>query len=214
MNPQQLRIYQRLMQLILKGQEAARTEGYRESEGLYFEWRLASLSFLRELFGSDNIYTEHFSKLPSYLQPEDTSDIERGLGILRGAQSEIEFGPIPGSDALMSAEIFDDLLEMAEHLLENKYFQVVPALVGAVLEEGLRKIAKKHDIVPQTSDNISALNSKLFDAKAYSLLARKKIEVWNTIRNKADHGEFDSYSPTDAQQMLESVRDFLASNLK
>jgi len=103
---------------------------------------------------------------------------------------------------------------MAEHLLDQKYFAVVPSLVGAVLEDGLRKIAKRKDLTVKHDDNIAGLNTRLFDAKAYSPLFRKKIEVWNNIRNNADHGKFELNSQQDVGQMLEGVRGFLAEHLK
>ena len=90
---------------------------------------------------------------------------------------------------------------MAEHLLDQKYFAVVPSLVGAVLEDGLRKIAKRKGVTVKQDDNIAGLNTRLFDAKTYSPLVQKKIEVWNSIRNNADHGKFELNHPgrwTDA----------------
>lgn len=41
----------------------------------------------------------------------------------------------------------------------------------------------------------------------------KKVEVWNAIRNNADHGKFDDNSEPDIKAMLEGVRDFLGTYL-
>jgi hypothetical protein len=170
---------------------------------------------VKGLFGTDNLYFKTLSELPSYFNSDHVyTDLQQGLGVLRGAQGEIQFGPLPRVEALISAEIFSDFLEMAEHLLENGYFAVVPALVGAVLEDGLRRMARTHNVSVRTNDNIAGLNSKLFDAKAINALARSKIELWNKIRNNADHGDFEANSEQDVRQMMEGVREFLALHLK
>lgn len=160
------------------------------SEGKYQEWRLASLSFLQTVLGASNHYCEFFKGeiVPS---PDGSKDysIEEGLGILRAVKGEIEFGPLPRIEGLISGEIFEDFLDMAEHLLEHDYVEVVPSLVGAVLEDALRRIAKAHDIpVKPDSDNISSLNNKLADASVYTNFVRKKVAVWNAMRDNADHG--------------------------
>jgi hypothetical protein len=220
----QQRIVDRLSMLINEGYGVILASGNdRETqgvsprvEGTYVQWHLGSLSFFATVFNPGNIYLEAFGRIPNECPHEHflVSQVEKGLGILRAAQNEINFGALPGIEALFSAEIFEDFLSMAEHLFDQKYFAVVPSLVGAVLEDGLRKIAKRKDLIVKQEDNIAGLNTRLFDAKAYSLLVRKKIEVWNNIRNNADHGKFDVNSPQDIGQMLEGVRGFLAEHLK
>ncbi len=218
----QLRMVQRLSMLMTVGYAiigAVKTdEGSADPsiEGMYTEWRLGSQSFFATIFTPDNAYVKAFDQISAkcpanfYLPRE----VEKGLGILRAAQTEIDFGALPGIETLFSAEIFEDFLAMAEHLLDQKYFAVVPSLVGAVLEDGLRKIAKRKGVTVKQDDNIAGLNTRLFDAKTYSPLVRKKIEVWNSIRNNADHGKFELNPPQDVGQMLEGIRGFLAEYLK
>ncbi len=220
----QQRIVQRLSTLIVEGYGViGATSGdwigdvkpKPSVQGMYLQWRLGSQSFFGTIFNPDNVYVEAFGLISA--APNMTnlaSEVEKGLGILRAAQTEIDFGALPGIEALFSAEIFEDFLSMAEHLLDQKYFAVVPSLVGAVLEDGLRKISKRKGVTVKQDDNIAGLNTKLFDAKAYSPLFRKKIEVWNSIRNNADHGKFELNSQQDVGQMLEAVRGFLAEYLK
>jgi hypothetical protein len=217
----QQRMVQRLSILIQQGSavlmtlgvinEAQSEEVTPRIEGMYVEWRLGSKSFFRTVFNPDNVYVQAFEQIADecpkhyyYL----TGAVEKGIGILRAAQNEINFGALPGIDALFSAEIFEDFLAMAEHLLDQKYFEVVRSLVGAVLEDGLRKIAKRKDLTVKQEDNIAGLNSRLFDAKACSPLFRKKIDVWNSIRNNADYGKFELNSQQDVGQMLGAFEDF------
>jgi hypothetical protein len=103
---------------------------------------------------------------------------------------------------------------MAKKLLaqeDPKLVDLAAYLVGAVLEDGLRRIARNHiRIRVRESDNISSLNSKLADAEVYDTLWRRKVHVWDGIRSNADHGRFGRNASDDVQQMLDGVRDFLA----
>jgi hypothetical protein len=208
---------QRLQELITLGELALITvDPDRDvSEGKYHEWRLASASFLQAVLGASNHYCKYFNE---YIEPipdiVKERKIEQGLGVLRAVKGEIDFGPLPQVESLISGEIFDDFIDMAEHLLDNNYVQVVPSLVGAVLEDALRRIAQAHDVpVKPENDNIASLNTKLADASVYSNLVRKKVALWSAIRNNADHGKFAENSEQDVRGMLEGVRDFLGTHL-
>jgi hypothetical protein len=91
--------------------EAQSEEVTPRIEGMYVEWRLGSKSFFRTVFNPDNVYVQAFEQIADecpkhyyYL----TGAVEKGIGILRAAQNEINFGALPGIDALFSAEIFED----------------------------------------------------------------------------------------------------------
>ena len=210
------KITERLQQLIQLGHAYVgyKPAGEDVSEGNYHEWRLASVSFLRTVLGASNHYCKFFDE-QIYPHPATRAEkIDEGLGILRAVNGEIEFGLLPQIEGLISGEIFGDFLDMAEHLLDNNYFQIVPSLVGAVLEDALRRIAKAHDVlVKPDSDNISSLNTKLADASVYSNFVRKKVALWNAIRDNADHGKFDDNKTQDVRGMLEGVREFLGNHL-
>jgi hypothetical protein len=210
------RLLSRLQALIILGQSVLGSTAQEEDEvlaGIYHQWRLESHSFLDSVLGLDNRYTVFFNDRVSANFSRRVF-VEQGLSSLRGAQSELGFGPLPNVEGLISGTIFTNFLDMAEHLLEQGYTQVVPSLAGAVLEDGLRRIAGAHGIeVREDSDRISSLNQKLADGGIYSNLTRSKIVVWSKIRNNADHGKFAENGEQDVRQMLEGVRDFLSTYL-
>jgi hypothetical protein len=207
---------QRLQQLINLGEVAltAKPLNQNVSQGKYNEWRLASVSFLRKVLGASDDYCKFFDQRVDEVPNDRARNIEEGLGILRAVKGEIDFGPLPQIAGLISGEIFEDFIDMAGHLLENSYIQVVPSLVGAVLEDALRRIAQAHGVpVKPESDNIASLNGKLAEASVYSNFVRKKVALWNATRNNADHGKFSDNSEQDVRVMLEGVRDFLGTYL-
>jgi hypothetical protein len=107
---------------------------------------------------------------------------------------------------------------MADHLLADGCMEAAPSLAGAVLEDGLRRIAKNHNVtVRKDSDNIVSLNTKLAQARVYSSFVQKKVSLWNDIRNNADHGKFEelhAIKQEEIVQMIAGVRDFLGTYLQ
>ena len=132
-----------------------------------------------------------------------------GKGILKAVKEDVEGGYLKRIEALVSADIFSDFLDMTEYLLEEGYKDPAASLIGAVLENGLRKICTNRGITVKSKEDISSLNQKLADGKAYTRLTQKELQVWNDIRNNADHGYFDQYTAQNVKDMHKGVRGFL-----
>lgn len=115
--------------------------------------------------------------------------------------------------SLIRSELFDDFLEMAQHLLDSGYKDPAAVLVGGVLEQQLRKLSGRagvqteKDGIPKKAD---LLNSELVAAGAYGKLDQKSVTSWLGLRNQAAHGKYDSYSVEQTRIMLLGVRDFLS----
>jgi len=181
-------------------------------EGSSFQqWRTSSLAFLNVVLGSSSIHYRDFEERCKWSWHGDT---QRGLAVLRAAKDDIEGGYLQKVEALVSASVFSDFLEMAEYLLDNGYKDPSASLIGAVLEDGLRRICISNGITLKAREDISSLNQKLAQKQVYNPLQQKQIQVWNDIRNNADHGHFDEYSNENVEDMLEGVRKFLANYLK
>jgi len=180
------------------------------------QWRTSSLAFLKSVFGLDGIHYRDFEERCKSLDKgwSQYNDAERGLAILCAAKEDIEGGYLQKVETLVSASVFSDFLEMAEYLLDNGYKDPAASLTGAVLEDGLRRICGNNNITVKSDDNISSLNKKLADRDVYNRLKQREIEVWNKLRDYADHGHFDQYKPDDVTDMLKGVRSFLSDYLK
>jgi hypothetical protein len=177
---------------------------------VFSQWRTSSLSFLNT-FPPEYIYSREFEARCKDLSLED---VDQGLGILRAARDDIRGGYLQKVETLVSAEVFYDFLDMAKHLLDNGYKDPAASLIGAVLEDGLRRICGNNSLPVKSDDNISSLNRKLADKDVYNRLKQREIEVWNKLRDYADHGHFDQYKPDDVKDILKGVRSFLSEYLK
>lgn len=179
-------------------------------ESLFQQWITSSLAFLNSL-PTDFIYFGQFEgkcKGPSY------DHAQSGVAVLRAAKEDIEGGYLQKVESLVSASVFTDFLDMAEHLLDNGYKDPAASLIGAVLEDGLRRICHNNSITVKSDDNIGSLNHKVFAKNVYNLLKRKEIEAWKKLRDYADHGRFGEYKSDDVKAMLSGVRAFLSDYLK
>ncbi len=207
------RVLERLESLISIGEKVLYTPGSGSDSvdvGLFQQWRTSSLAFLNTTFGSGSI---HYREFEERCKQNWCYEAECGLAILRAAKEDIEGGYLQKVETLVSASVFTDFLDMAEHLLTNGYKDPAASLVGAVLEDGLRRICAKNNLAVKSDDNISSLNQKLADKSVYNRLQQREIEVWNKLRDYADHGHFDEYKSDDVKNMLAGVSKFLSEYL-
>jgi hypothetical protein len=186
------------------------TSGDFVDSELFYQWKASSLSFLAMAFGKDST---HYSLYNAQCQSSRHSDAVKGQGVLLAAKEDLEGGFLGRLEGLVSADIFSDFLDMAEHLLSEGYKDPAAALTGAVLEDGLRRIAGANQVDLKTSENIGSLNQKLADSQIYNRITQKRIQVWNDVRNQADHGKFADYDAEHVREMLAGVRGLLAENL-
>lgn len=212
-------IKRRINELILIGEQVLATErsnafGSYVSSEQFNEFRSASLSFLRNTFGTDHPFYIEFNKETGDSTPYHT---EKGRGILKAAKQEIDGGWMFTVKGLVSAEIFSDFLEMAEYLLNEGYKDPAAVMVGSVLEEHLRQMCSKNLIsielqkdgkaIPKKADS---LNSELAAKNIYNKLDQKSITSWLDLRNKAAHGKYDEYTKEQVYLMYQGVLNFIS----
>lgn len=149
---------------------------YVDSE-IFNEFRSSSLSFILVLYSKDHPYYQDFENKVLRNSPEQT---EIGRGILKSIKSEIEGGWILSFKGLISAEIFSDFLEMAEHLLDEKFKDAAAVMIGSDLEEHLKQLCTKNKIdlyIIKEDKTITKkadlLNAELTKATVYNALDQK-----------------------------------------
>jgi len=219
------RVTDNLEQLIKQGEELLATKQSRYPETLdhrlLSQWITSSLNFISRALGKN---TEHYRRLDAekdYALQGWTNPIERCLGVLMAVRADIESGFLFERELLISADVFDDFLEQAQHLLENKYKDAAAVLIGSVLESSLRKMCIKNgvDVTDKTgatitdTATIAPLNDALYKGKVYSKLVHKKIIVWADVRNNAAHGHYDQYTQSNVEDMAKGVRSFVTEHL-
>ena len=166
---------------------------------------------ISRLYGHDSHYFKMFQSVvekPNFnlMHSNFHSHVADIVGILKGVQHEIQNGLLINFRSLTQAEIFSDFLEMAEYLLGEGYKDASAVLLGAVLEDSLRKIADSNGIETLKANgkplSMEPLNVSLRKKEAYGPLVQKQITSWANLRNDAAHGHYDRYDAEQTKQML------------
>lgn len=179
-------------------------------EDAFLEWKSNVENLIILTTGKDSVYYQNFI---NHTKQGHKSHVDFGVGVLRAIREDLEKGFLASIKDLVVAEVFSDFLDMAEYLLDNGYKDPAASLSGAVLENGLRKIAEKHSIPTKSNDDIGSLNTKIADKGIYNRLIQKQIQAWKAIRDSADHGKFNDYKSEDVKSLLEGIRRFLTENI-
>jgi len=194
-----------------------------DEDNFYFAkfraFRTSSLSFLANVLGQEEIYYKTFDKAVIYFKPYN---LNMALELLTNIKKDINDGWLRDIKGIISAEIFSDFLEMAEHLINEGYKDPAAVIIGSILEENLRDLCSRNSIpitstIPGTTNTkpikAEAMNIALSKAKVYNLLVQKSITSWLELRNNAAHGKYTEYDLLQVKQLLSSVRDFAVKYL-
>ena len=103
----------------------------------------------------------------------------------------------------------DESLEIAEFLLANGNNGTAAIEVALVLENRMRKLAKKNKIPPKKRDNIPSLNMRLANKGIYGKLIQDQIQRWNDLRNSAAHARLNEYDKRQVARFLAWTKGFL-----
>ena len=186
----------------------------------YLAYRTSCLAFIKRLLGdSHEFYISYYIVVrDGYFK---NHLIVESIEILKRIQQAIDFGWIDSIKGIISAEIFSDFLEMADHLLEEGYKDSAAVMIGSVLEEHIRNLCQKNGILTTTPDKKTGkaipkkadlMNTELCQKKVYNGLEQKSVTSWLDLRNKAAHGKYTEYDLSQVVNLLNNVKDFIVRN--
>lgn len=207
------KIKQRLHALAELGAAVLRSEhsdsnGQRwVDEGLTAGWIASARNLLSSVFGDDSAYFDTFAEYTSgFVAPMQA---KQGHGVVLAAQADYVANGIFNVRQLVEAEVFDDFLEQAGHLLTSGYFQPAAVVIGCVLEDAMRKLCGKHGIALPAEPKLDWMNAELAKKGVYNKLVQKDVTAKSDLRNKAAHGKWAEFKREDVDAMLPWLRRFL-----
>lgn len=177
---------------------------------------------LTRLYGADSHYYRTFqsiTQVPHFSAMHSNCHIHVSelVGILKAVEHDIESGLLSDFRNVIQAEVFADFLGMAEHLLMEDYKDAAAVLLGAVLENSLRKMAESNRLelvnAKGKSLTIGPLNVALAKNGVYNALVQKQVTSWANLRNDAAHAHFSKYDRDQVKQMLLFLQKFCADFL-
>jgi len=210
------RVLTKLKELVERGQQLTAREWTKEEYTrednviAYIRFRTEALNLTKRACGE---HSEHYQELRRQTEDEDRYLLPRCVGAVEAAAADFEAGLLFDMRALIAAELLGDFIEQAEYLLGEGYCVAAASLAGAVLEDALRRLCRKHSIPVPEKSKIGTLNSELAKKGIYGKLVLKMIVVFADIRNNADHGHPDKFSRDDVQGMIRWITRFMADYL-
>ncbi len=149
----------------------------------------------------------------------DFTRARRVLGIAQALESALTLGHTDYLEELVHADLFSDYLDMAEHLLEEKYKDAAAVIIGSSLEAHLKQLCARAGVDTEIKSESGVrpkkaerMNDDLKGAGTYEKLDNKQVTAWLDLRNKAAHGEYDKYLSEQVSGMLSGVRSFITAH--
>ena len=137
-------------------------------------------------------------------------------GVIEALRADLDAGYLQNITELIHGDVFSDFLDMARHLLDEKYKDAAAVIAGSTLEAHLRALCQKNGIpieVKKTSGmcpkKADTMNAELTKSSIYSKLDQKSVTAWLDLRNKAAHGEYGKYSKDQVSIMIDGIQNFL-----
>ena len=131
---------------------------------------------------------------------------------LQAIGEAIEHGLLVRLEDIVTAEVFDSLLEQAEYLLKENWFLAAGVLGRAVLEEHLRTWCKTAKCFPAAArPMLNDYNMELYKAKQYDKAVMKHLDAMIAVGNNAAHNKTE-FDPTSVEPLLRDLREFLGKH--
>lgn len=179
-------------------------------------FRIAGLAILQSLYGTDHQFYRDFEV--GTHGKRTLFSLRSPVALIETVREQVDAGWLEDARALISADIFSNIIEMADYLLSESYKDAAAVLVGGSLEGHLRSLAIRHGVETQEPDRktgrmkarrAEALNEDLPKKSVYNLADQKQVTAWLNIRNDAAHVKYENYTQAQVQLMLQGVRDFI-----
>ena len=135
-------------------------------------------------------------------------------GILEALRADYVDGYMQTVEELIHADLFADLFDMAEELLNKGYKDAAAVIAGSALEAHIRKLAERFGISTSRAGRpvkTATLNDKLAatpDA-SYTKLTQKTVTAWLDLRNNAAHGRYEMYDSAQVAAFVRDIRGFI-----
>jgi hypothetical protein len=150
---------------------------------------------------------------PRSIYPVTSTNEHELAGVLKALRADYEAGYIQTIRELIHGETFSDFLDMASHLLREKYKDAAAVIAGGVLEQHLRALCAKNGVTP-IPINLNALNDALYrqSPEAYGSQIMKQVTAWADIRNDVAHGHYDRIDAKQVELMIAGIRHFMLTH--
>lgn len=180
-------------------------------EEMLSEWKIKIKSLVVKTCGADSEHVKGINDAErKHVFDTNYRLFKRLRPVFMAAKDDFQGGFLVSIRNLVQAEVFDSELDQAKELLSSGYKGPSAVVAGVVLETALKDLCDQNSIEHAKLDK---MNSDLVRLGIYNKLQQKKITALADIRNSAAHGDWESFSANEAQEMIRDVENFLSIHL-
>lgn len=182
---------------------------------IYEGWLYSSYNLIQEIVPKGSQYYDQTVRL---LNAEGMSGcistivIQKMLGLLNSAKEEWDNELFEQIEYIFAAETFDDFLYHATKYHKANRKMESSILASAVLEDIMKKIAKKNSIEPK-GKSIEPLIDELVKARVFTKVKARRIKAYAGTRNHAFHAEWNDFDLKDVGEMINGIRELIENYL-
>lgn len=125
---------------------------------------------------------------------------------------DIDAGLATSLTARAQAEVFDDLIDHAQHYYRDGNKQGAGVLGSSVFEDCIRRIARRND-VEEKDVKLDEIISRLAKKGVFPSVKAKLCRASAGVRNSALHAQWDDFDLNDVSTTLSLVRTLLVDHL-
>ena len=138
--------------------------------------------------------------------------VQKIFGLLLAVKDEWDRGLLRKIEYLIVAETFDDFLDYASHYHKGNKKVESSILACVVLEDTLKKIAKKNGISTK-GISLEPLIDNLSKAGILTSVKAKRAKGFSGVRNHALHAEWDLFDIKDVGELISGTRELIENFL-
>lgn len=135
------------------------------------------------------------------------------LGLLAATKADFEAGVLRQVEYVLAGATFDDFLDHASAFHKGGRKIEAAVLASAVLEDTLKRIAKRNAIATaglSIEQVLDALRSSLVITETKA----KRIRSYAAVRNHADHAEWEQFDLSDVGGQIAGIRQLIDEYLR
>lgn len=140
---------------------------------------------------------------------ESLHDLEVIEGILIGLRNNLQNGLLDNLVRQISIDIKSDFLEAARSLLDEDQKDPAGVLACIVLEDTLKRLAKKHDIDGADGWDMSVVAQSLLSKGVIEKSTNQSISSFKNLRNAALHAQWSEVSKESVALLLSFLPAFI-----
>jgi len=203
--------------LIAQGEKV--TSSYRSEQGIP-ETRMpehevrafitSAFAAVERIAGRDSEYYGQLDRIP----PGKVVAIRPGipaaaLGAVLALRAAVDAGLLVRLEAIVRANVYDDMLLQADELLKARYDIAAMVLIGAVTEQHLQKLSVARSLNWSGAGSLSKYNDLLRQV-LYDQVTWRRLQSIADLRNHAAHGETTLVKTEDVADAHKYVMRFLS----